>query len=66
VFIERRGVLKSDVRFDDENRLLETIGAWWRRQADATSWRLNPMVDARLPDGAARTPSSAGLDPTLR
>src|SRR5216683_1662929 len=38
VFIERRGVLtKADVRFEDENQLLETI----RR-----------MVAARLPDGS--------------
>src|SRR5438477_916115 len=52
VFIERRGVLtKSDVRFDDENQLLETI-----RRMVATTGRhidgLNPMVDARLPDGS--------------
>jgi pilus assembly protein CpaF len=52
VFIERRGVLtKSDVRFEDENQLLETI-----RRMVATTGRhidgLNPMVDARLPDGS--------------
>jgi pilus assembly protein CpaF len=52
VFIERRGVLtKSDVHFDDENQLLETI-----RRMVATTGRhidgLNPMVDARLPDGS--------------
>src|SRR6266851_4958341 len=52
VFIERRGVLaKADVRFDDENQLLETI-----RRMIATTGRhidgLNPMVDARLPDGS--------------
>ena len=52
VFIERRGVLaKSEVRFDDENQLLETI-----RRMVATTGRhidgLNPMVDARLPDGS--------------
>src|SRR5581483_469003 len=52
VFIERRGVIaKSDVRFDDENQLLETI-----RRMVATTGRhidgLNPMVDARLPDGS--------------
>src|SRR5947209_3702220 len=52
VFIERRGVLtKADVRFEDENQLLETI-----RRMDATTGRhidgLNPMVDARLPDGS--------------
>jgi pilus assembly protein CpaF len=52
VFIERRGVLlKADVRFDDENQLLETI-----RRMVATTGRhidgLNPMVDARLPDGS--------------
>jgi pilus assembly protein CpaF len=52
VFIERRGVLaKADIRFDDENQLLETI-----RRMVATTGRhidgLNPMVDARLPDGS--------------
>ncbi|HYR48485.1 MAG TPA: ATPase, T2SS/T4P/T4SS family [Candidatus Polarisedimenticolia bacterium] len=52
VFIERRGVLtKAEVRFDDENQLLETI-----RRMVATTGRhidgLNPMVDARLPDGS--------------
>src|SRR5438128_3286629 len=52
VFIERRGVLtKAAVRFDDENQLLETI-----RRMVATTGRhidgLNPMVDARLPDGS--------------
>jgi len=52
VFIERRGVIaKSEVRFDDENQLLETI-----RRMVATTGRhidgLNPMVDARLPDGS--------------
>src|SRR5205085_372956 len=52
VFIERRGVLtKSEVRFDNENQLLETI-----RRMVATTGRhidgLNPMVDARLPDGS--------------
>src|SRR6266852_595456 len=52
VFIERRGVLtKADVRFEDENQLLETI-----RRMVATNVRhidgLNPMVDARLPDGS--------------
>ena len=52
VFIERRGVLtKADVRFEDENQLLETI-----RRMVATTGRhidgLNPMVDARLPDGS--------------
>src|SRR5437667_4617715 len=52
VFIERRGVLtKADVRFADENQLLETI-----RRMVATTGRhidgLNPMVDARLPDGS--------------
>jgi pilus assembly protein CpaF len=52
VFIERRGVIaKSDVRFDDENQLIETI-----RRMVATTGRhidgLNPMVDARLPDGS--------------
>ncbi len=52
VFIERRGILlKADVRFEDENQLLETI-----RRMVATTGRhidgLNPMVDARLPDGS--------------
>src|SRR6202165_2962837 len=52
VFIERRGVLtKADVRFEDENQLLETI-----RRMVATTGRhidgLTPMVDARLPDGS--------------
>src|SRR6478609_10310755 len=52
VFIERRGVLtKADVRFEDENQLLETI-----RRMVATTGRhidgLNPMVDARLPAGS--------------
>src|SRR5437879_561011 len=52
VFIERRGVLaKAEVRFEDENQLLETI-----RRMVATTVRhidgLNPMVDARLPDGS--------------
>src|SRR5487761_479818 len=52
VFIERRGVLtKADIRFEDENQLLETI-----RRIVATTGRhidgLNPMVDARLPDGS--------------
>src|ERR1051326_5563616 len=52
VFVERRGVIaKSEVRFDDENQLLETI-----RRMVATTGRhidgLNPMVDARLPDGS--------------
>src|ERR1700682_4399884 len=52
VFIERRGVLtKADVRFEDENQLLETI-----RRMVATTGRhidgLHPMVDARLPDGS--------------
>jgi len=52
IFIERRGVLtKADVRFEDENQLLETI-----RRMVATTGRhidgLNPMVDARLPDGS--------------
>src|SRR6202521_2298080 len=51
-FIERRGVLtKADVHFEDENQLLETI-----RRMVATTGRhidgLNPMVDARLPDGS--------------
>jgi len=59
VFIERRGVLtKADVRFEDENQLLETI-----RRMVATTGRhidgLNPMVDARLPTAAASTRSSA-------
>jgi pilus assembly protein CpaF len=52
VFIERRGVLtKSDVRFDDENQLLETI----RRMVATTGQQidaLNPIVDAALPDGS--------------
>ncbi|HEV2033450.1 MAG TPA: ATPase, T2SS/T4P/T4SS family [Candidatus Dormibacteraeota bacterium] len=52
VFIERRGVLtKADIHFEDENQLLETI-----RRMVATTGRhidgLNPMVDARLPDGS--------------
>ncbi|HKW08387.1 MAG TPA: ATPase, T2SS/T4P/T4SS family [Candidatus Dormibacteraeota bacterium] len=52
IFIERRGVLtKAEVRFEDENQLLETI-----RRMVATTGRhidgLNPMVDARLPDGS--------------
>src|SRR5487761_740066 len=52
VFIERRGVLTTaDVRFEDANQLLETI-----RRMVATTGRhiagLNPMVDARLPDGS--------------
>ncbi len=52
VFIDRRGVLtKAEVLFDDENQLLETI-----RRMVATTGRhidgLNPMVDARLPDGS--------------
>ncbi|HYL07960.1 MAG TPA: ATPase, T2SS/T4P/T4SS family, partial [Candidatus Udaeobacter sp.] len=52
IFIERRGVItKADVRFEDENQLLETI-----RRMVATTGRhidgLNPMVDARLPDGS--------------
>src|SRR5438067_11507339 len=52
VFIERRGVLtKADVRFEDENQVLETI-----RRMVATTGRhidgLNPMLDARLPDGS--------------
>src|SRR5207248_899811 len=52
IFIERRGVLtKADVRFEDEHQLLETI-----RRMVATTGRhidgLNPMVDARLPDGS--------------
>jgi len=52
VFIERRGVLtKADIKFEDENQLLETI-----RRMVATTGRhidgLNPMVDARLPDGS--------------
>jgi len=52
VFIERKGVLtRADVRFEDENQLLETI-----RRMVATTGRhidgLNPMVDARLPDGS--------------
>ena len=52
VFIERRGVLtKAEIRFEDENQLLETI-----RRMVATTGRhidgLNPMVDARLPDGS--------------
>src|SRR5947209_5862704 len=52
VLIERRGVLaKAEVRFEDENQLLETI-----RRMVATTGRhidgLNPMVDARLPDGS--------------
>src|SRR5438309_3756208 len=49
---ERRGVrAKAEVRFEDENQLLETI-----RRMVATPGRhidgLNPMVDARLPDGS--------------
>src|SRR2546427_853514 len=52
VFIERRGVLtKADVRFEDENQLLETIRpivATTRRHIDG----LNPMGVARLPDGS--------------
>ncbi|HSS60562.1 MAG TPA: ATPase, T2SS/T4P/T4SS family [Candidatus Limnocylindrales bacterium] len=52
IFIERRGVLtKAEARFEDENQLLETI-----RRMVATTGRhidgLNPMVDARLPDGS--------------
>src|SRR6202158_3634488 len=52
VFIERRGVLtKAEVRFEDENQLLETI-----RRMVATTGRhidgLNPMVAARLRDGS--------------
>ncbi len=52
IFIERRGVLtKAEIRFEDENQLLETI-----RRMVATTGRhidgLNPMVDARLPDGS--------------
>src|SRR5260370_19379865 len=52
VFSERRGFLtKADVRCEDENQLLETI-----RRMVATTGRpidgLNPMVDARLPDGS--------------
>jgi len=52
VFIERRGVLtRSEVRFDDENHVLETI----RRMVASTGRNidaLNPIVDARLPDGS--------------
>src|ERR1700737_1220475 len=52
VFIERRGVLaKAEVRFEDENQLLETTrgrAAPPGRHIDG----LNPMVDARLPDGS--------------
>ena len=52
IFIERRGVItKAEIRFEDENQLLETI-----RRMVATTGRhidgLNPMVDARLPDGS--------------
>src|ERR1700724_3399183 len=52
VFIERRGVLtKAEVRFEDENQLLETI-----RRMVATTARhtegLTPMFDPRLPDGS--------------
>jgi pilus assembly protein CpaF len=52
VFIERRGVLtRSEVSFDDENHLLETIRglvATTGRHLD----RQNPMVEARLSDGS--------------
>src|SRR5438094_434783 len=54
VFIERRGVLaKAEVRFDDENQLLETI-----RRMVATTGRhiagLNPMVADRILVGEVR------------
>jgi pilus assembly protein CpaF len=52
VFVGRRGVItKSEVRFDDENQLMETI----RRMVAATGQQidaLNPMVDGSLPDGS--------------
>src|SRR6266566_2380104 len=46
-----RDLTKADVRFEDENQLLETI----RRMVAPTGRHidgLNPMVDARLPDGS--------------
>src|ERR1700694_1726945 len=48
VFIERRGVLtKADVRFEDENQLLETI-----RRMGGHSGGVTARGDARLPDGS--------------
>src|SRR4029077_5471145 len=58
IFMERRGVLtKADIRFEDENQLLETI-----RRMVATTGRhidgLNPMVAARLPEGTPANPTT--------
>ncbi|HXC78631.1 MAG TPA: ATPase, T2SS/T4P/T4SS family [Candidatus Acidoferrum sp.] len=68
VFIERRGVLtQSEVRFDDENQLLETI-----QRILATTGRhidvQNPIVEARLPDGSrvnAIIPPASNRGPAL-
>jgi pilus assembly protein CpaF len=52
VYVERRGKLYlTDVRFQDDNHLLNVIGrivAGVGRRVDESS----PMVDARLPDGS--------------
>src|SRR5438093_9678163 len=52
IFIERRGVLtKAEIRFEDENQLLETI----RRMVATTDRHIdgvNPMDDDRLPHGS--------------
>ena len=68
VFIERRGVLtKADIRFEDENQLLETI----RRMVAATGRHIdvqNPIVEARLPDGSRLTvmiPPASNPSPAL-
>ena len=68
VFIEKRGVLtKADVKFEDENQLLETI----RRMVATTGRHIdvqNPIVEARLPDGSRLTamiPPASNRSPAL-
>jgi pilus assembly protein CpaF len=68
VFIERGGVLiKSEVRFDDEDQLLETI----RRMVATTGRHIdaqNPIVEAYLPDGSrvnAVIPPTSNRGPAL-
>ena len=55
IFVEREGrILMTDRRFDDENHLLNAIGALMTRAGRRLDL-IDPVLEARLPDGSRLT-----------
>jgi pilus assembly protein CpaF len=55
IFVEREGrILMTDRRFDDENHLLNAIGALMTRAGRRLDL-VDPVLEARLPDGSRLT-----------